>query len=152
MNNLIKTALILSVALFTSNADAGVRFLVDSSTHTHRDTLKGDSGLKIKKMCNNRGYTKTNCKRNEVALEFCPQNSSYFRYCCPEGFSSTKEECYDAGMKPGSRSCHGYYRCETPEEASEKEDYTYDYDGYYEEDDSNRRERAYPTIRTQQIQ
>ena len=174
MNNFVKTALILSVTLFAANADAGVRSIVDSPTHTHRDVLKGDAGLKIRRMCNNRGYTKTNCKRNEVALEFCPQNSSYFKYCCPEGFSSTAEECYEAGMEPSSRSCHGYYRCEMPEEVSEKDDYINDYDkelsseedNYrndyneeysseeerHEEDDTIRRERVHPIFRTQQIQ
>ena len=44
MNNFVKTALILSVTLFASNADAGVRSIVDSPTHTHRDVLKGDAG------------------------------------------------------------------------------------------------------------
>ncbi|MBQ8785700.1 MAG: hypothetical protein IJZ59_06660 [Alphaproteobacteria bacterium] len=173
MNNFVKTALILSVALFSTNADAGVRFLVDSPTHTHRDVLKGDAGTKIKRMCNNRGYTRTNCRQGEVALEYCPQDSSYFKYCCPEEFSSTKEECYDAGLEPSSRSCHGYYRCEATEETSEKGDYmsdegyTNDYNegysesSYYEDERSyeeegewgreQRRRRVHPNIRTQQI-
>ena len=155
MNNFAKTALILSVILLASNANAGVRFLVDSSTHTHRDALKADGGLKIKRMCNNRGYSKTECKKNEVALEFCPQDSSYFKYCCPEGFSSTKEECYEANMEPSARSCHGYHHCETLE-IQEKEDSDYYYnESYYEEDISEgyleRRQQVHPIVRTQQI-
>ena len=158
MNNFVKTILALLIVFFAANANAGVRFLIDSPTHTHRDVLKGDAGIKIKKTCNNRGYNKTECRRNEVALEFCPQNSSYFKYCCPEGFSSTKEECYDAGLEISSTSCHGYYRCETPEVSDEKEDFEYDYnDEYYEDDgteeeeDYNRRRRLHPMLQTQQI-
>ena len=91
-----------------------------------------------------------------------------------EYVEETTEECYEAGMEPSSRSCHGYYRCEMPEEVSEKDDYINDYDkelsseedNYrndyneeysseeerHEEDDTIRRERVHPIFRTQQIQ
>ena len=114
------TIVFFSLMFLTQAALAGVRFIVDSPSHTKRDRLNSSYISASVKKCQASGYSKTYCPRGEQGVDFCPQNSRYFRYCCPNEYAYTKKECAEQGMRAYGSGCHGYYECR-PDENSREE-------------------------------
>lgn len=111
MKKLTAAIAVLLTLLFAADAMAGVRFIVDSAQHTKRDRSKNSQVSPSLKNCQTGGYTKVRCNDDEYAVDLCPYDSRYFKYCCPNTHIYTKDECKEMGMRAGS-SCHGYYACE----------------------------------------
>ena len=107
--------LLLMVAVWSFNAFSGIRFIVDSEAHTKRDKVRTNYISPSVKNCRTNGYTKTSCNSSEQAVERCPYDRRYFKYCCPSGYAHKKKDCTEQGLIPSKSSCHGYYRCEYPE-------------------------------------
>lgn len=121
MRKITAAVTVLLTLLFAVDTMAGVRFIVDSAQHTKRDRSKNSNVSPSLRNCQNSGYTKLYCDNGEYAVDLCPYDSRYFKYCCPDTHVYTKDECKDMGMRPGS-SCHGYYSCEEDTSSYERED------------------------------
>ena len=56
-------------------------------------------------------YTKTSCPSNQVGRIACPNNSSYFKFCCDAKYQFTIQECKKYGLRYSTTSCAGLYEC-----------------------------------------
>lgn len=111
MRKIIGILLLLLFISVATSSFAGVQFIVDSKSHTQRDTYKKTHTTTVQ-TCPNRGYNKTSCPTGERGIEFCPTSLNYFKYCCPAEYKYTLSQCKEMQIKPIGSSCHGYYKCE----------------------------------------
>lgn len=55
-------------------------------------------------------YNADNC--NGGLAEPCPTDDRFFRVCCPDGYTHTKEECVINAKPLSTDNCHGFYKCD----------------------------------------
>ncbi len=109
-----KILLFITLIVFSftaADAFAGVRSIVESSSHTQRTPIKNTYTPNFRN-CQSLGYSMTSCPSQQQAVEYCPTSSNYFKYCCPKGFIHKAHECRELGRKPSGKACHGYHMCE----------------------------------------
>lgn len=102
---------VLSILAFTfvcclsTVSNAKVMFLATDDTSVGAEGVgSGD--------CDGNGYKYSTGNCNGGLAEPCPTNPTYFKVCCPAGYTHTKEECV-ANAKPLSTdNCHGFYKCD----------------------------------------
>ena len=115
-----KTTLFTAFALIFMSAEclAGVTFIVDSPQHSTRNqgnstnytspTMPTQSPETI---CRSKGYNREGCPSGLYGLKPCPENGSFYQYCCPNENKYTPEQCIQQGMVAFGGGCHGLYAC-----------------------------------------
>ncbi len=111
MRKVVGFLTLLFCVLIAANAFARAQFIIDSKSHTQRDTSNSSTHSSTFRTCPSMGYTQTSCPAGEHGVESCPINSQYFKYCCPQEAIYTASQCRTMMRKP-TGGCHGYYKCE----------------------------------------
>lgn len=111
MRKILMLITFMVFSLAANDVFAGVRSIVESPTHTQRSPIK-NTYVPTYKTCLNMGYSLTSCPSKEQGVDYCPTNSKYFRYCCPQGYTHKAKQCIDMGLTPSRKNCHGYHMCE----------------------------------------
>ena len=120
-----KFALMTAVALVFMSAEcfAGVTFIVDSPQHASRSS--GNSGNynsspsfptitppSSESICRSKGYNKNSCPAGQYGVLPCEDDTSYYKYCCPNENRYTPSECEAQGKRAVGGGCHGLYACQ----------------------------------------
>ena len=109
---MVKTKLTILTLVFLSSlaasAHAGVMFLPGESSGSGKtDSVQNDPQQK----CKAEGYTLTSCKSGYRLTNPCPYHRWYYKSCCSEDYSFSKEDCQKAGLRASRDSCGGLYKC-----------------------------------------
>ena len=119
-----KITMLVAFALIFISAEclAGVTFIVDSPQHSSRSS-GGSSGYSDpfpstptppspETICRRNGYNRNNCPAGQYGVLSCPEDSSFYKYCCPEENRYTPAECEQQGMVAVGAGCRGLYACQ----------------------------------------
>ena len=106
-------ALVLCTLMSLNTANAKTTFLpkVGNSIGT-RNTTSASANNAAR--CVSTGYTFTSMSGCGELLDVCPQAPTHFRYCCPQGYRYTLEQCQAMGkvsVGTDAPNCD-YYKCE----------------------------------------
>lgn len=103
--------ILLSILFAASTSVAGVRFIVENGESYYNDNWFEKSTTTTISRCEQKGYTITECDSGFYPATPCPYDHSFYKECCPEEYSYSKDECYTMGKTPSSFSCSGLYSC-----------------------------------------
>ena len=120
----ITLLVIFALAFMSAECLAGVTFIVDSPQHASRNS-GGSSHYTPgytppvtppvqtnETICRSKGYNRNSCPSGQYGVLTCPEDSSYYKYCCPNENRYTFEECQQQGMGVAGAGCHGLYACQ----------------------------------------
>lgn len=115
----------ISVTLFVlslsfGNALAGVRHIATDSSNSdsgsYRSSIYQYNDVQEQEdpatTCQSAGYSKHGCPSGYRPIGECPYDSNYYAGCCLPQYQYSKQDCFNAQMKPSSDNCMGYYACE----------------------------------------
>mgnify|MGYP003309762353 CR=1 FL=1 len=110
----IKSVLCIATLLsfFALSVNAAVTFLPNAGGGVGSGKkTSGSNHVSPEQKCRKSGYFVSRCKANQNAVDPCPYNKSYFKFCCDKEYNYTAKECINAGLLPSKNKCGGLHKC-----------------------------------------